>query len=375
MKILMLNYEYPPVGGGGATITAQLCRHLAGLGHSVDAATMRWRDLPHEETVNGVRIFRFPSYRRRADICRTPEMATYLLGAWRPALALARRNSYDVIHAHFIVPTSPLARHIQQHTGIPYLVTCHGSDVPGYNPDRFGFQHKLLLPYWKKLVHSADALTSPSASLKHLMLRSCPDLNIHIVPNGYEPLCFDTTRPREKKILLCSRLLPRKGFQYVIEAVKNVSLDWQVHIVGDGPFLETLQQMAAGSKTPIVFHGWLDRSDSKFKDLYETSSIFVFPSEMENFPAVLLEAMSAGLAIITSTAGGCPEVVGNAGLLIEPKNPQAIHARLTELIGNEEVRNRLAKQAKERSNLFSWDTVAQKYIECYQSIIVTHKNS
>lgn len=369
MKILTLNYEYPPAGGGGATVTAQLCEHLVQRGHQVDVVTMRYRDFPHKETHNGVRIFRFPSWRPRADICRTHEMATYLLGAWQPALKLAQKERYDIIHAHFIIPTSPLARRLHRKTGTPYLITCHGSDVPGYNPDRFSLAHKLLMPTWKKLVQDADALASPSKALAKLMQSHCPKLDITIIPNGYEITSFDPHREKKKTILLCSRLLPRKGFQYVIEAVKDLTLDWDVHIIGDGPYLETLKAQAADSKTPVIFHGWLDRDDPQFRELYETSSIFVFPSEMENFPTVLLEAMSAGLAVITSTAGGCPEVVGDAALLVEPKNPAAIRSQLLALIEAPDKRNDLAKQGVSHVRQFSWQTISERYLALYKKLI------
>ncbi len=369
MNILMLNYEYPPVGGGAAPITAQLCEHLVQQGHSLDVVTMRYGSLPHTEVVNGVRIFRTPSWRARPDICRTGEMATYLLGGRKPATALARERQYDLIHAHFIIPTSPLARTLRRRTGIPYLVTCHGSDVPGYNPDRFGVQHKLLLPYWKRLVRSADALVSPSENLKQLMLSHCPDLNIQIIPNGYEPAGFNPAHPRKNNILLCSRLFPRKGFQYVIEAVKDLSLDWQVHIIGDGTYLEQLKAKADGSKTPVIFHGWLDRDSAEFRELYETSSIFILPSEAENFPTVLLEAMSAGLAVIASTAGGCPEVVGDAGLLVRPRDTDDIRRQLIRLIDDHALRANLVKKAAERVRLFSWQTITQQHLKLYQALI------
>ena len=375
MNILMLNYEYPPVGGGASPITAQLCEHLVQAGHTIDVVTMRYGALPHGETVNGVRIFRTPSYRARPDICRTHEMATYLLGGRKPASALARQNQYDIIHAHFIIPTSPLARSIRRHTRIPYLVTCHGSDVPGYNPDRFGIEHKLLLPFWKKLVRSADALVSPSENLKQLILSHCPELNIAVIPNGYEPARFDASRPRKNNILLCSRLFRRKGFQYVIEAVKDLTLDWQVHIIGDGTYLDELKAAAKGSNTPIVFHGWLERDSARFKELYETSSIFVLPSEAENFPTVLLEAMSAGLAVIASTAGGCPEVVGDAGLLAPPKNPTEIRQKILYLVENKEIRLQYAKRGQERTRQFTWPIVAEQYAAIYQQLHPHKKNT
>jgi glycosyltransferase involved in cell wall biosynthesis len=369
MRILTLNYEYPPVGGGGATVSAQLCEHLVQSGHSVDVVTMRHKDLPHDEIVNGVRIFRVPSYRSRVDICRTHEMATYMLGGRKHILNLARQNQYDIIHAHFIIPTGPLAQYVHKHTGTPYLITCHGSDVPGYNPDRFGLAHILLMPYWKKLVRSAMSLVSPSVSLADLMKRHCPNLNITIIPNGYEGSAFNTGRRRNQSILLCSRLLRRKGFQYVIEAVKGLDLGWDVHIIGEGPYRQKLEQLAQGSKTPIIFHGWLDRDEPKFKELYETSAIFVFPSEMENFPTVLLEAMNAGCAIITSTAGGCPEVVGDAGLLVEPKDVDMLRQTLLELIGSADKRTELGQKALERVHQFSWNSVTQKYLNLYHSLI------
>jgi glycosyltransferase involved in cell wall biosynthesis len=371
MKILTLNYEYPPIGGGGATVTAQLCEHLVQLGHSVDVVTMRHKDLPAEETINGVNIFRIPSYRKQADICKTHEMATYLLGGRKPALKLAQQNHYDIIHTHFIIPTGFLVQYIHKHTGIPYLITCHGSDVPGYNPDRFGLQHKLLMPYWKKLVRTAPALVSPSMALRDLMISHCPILNVSVIPNGYETAYFQQRKKEGNSILLCSRLLPRKGFQYVIKAVKDLSLDWQVHIIGEGPYRQTLEQIAEDSKTPITFHGWLDRDDPKFRELYETSEIFIFPSEMENFPTVLLEAMSAGCAIITSTAGGCPEVVGEAGILIEPKNTMGIGKAIMELTQSPEKRAKLSQAALVRVQQFTWQSIANRYLELYHTMANT----
>lgn len=372
MKILTLNYEYPPVGGGAAPVTAQLCEHLVQLGHTVDVVTMRYGTLPHREVVNGVSVYRVPSYRARPDMCRTHEMATFLLGGRNPAMALARQNRYDVIHAHFLIPTSPLARYLRQRTGVPYLVTCHGSDVPGHNPERFVIMHKLLLPTWKTLVRSADAVVAPSQALGGKILALSPDVDVQTIPNGINLSGFDTTRPRKNRILLCSRLFAFKGFQYVIEAVKDLMLDWQVHIIGDGPYLDALKVAAEGSKTPVIFHGWLDRQSAQFRELYETSSIFVLPSEAENFPTVLLEAMSAGLAVIASTAGGCPEVVGDAGLLVPPRNPDAIRQALLDLTGNDALRLELSQKASERIDLFTWPSIAQRYLELYQALSAKH---
>ena len=363
----MLNYEFPPIGGGAGPVTLELCRQLVKFGHHVDVVTMAYDNLSGFECLDGVNIYRTPALRKRPNICHTHEMATYLGGALPKVLQLARQVRYDVIHCHFIFPTEPLALLVSKITGVPFLVTCHGSDVPGHNPDRFGLLHKLLLPGWCFLVRRTPLIISPSESLKRLIRKQAPYANVKVIPNGFNTDMFQPAA-KEKTILLCSRILPHKGFQYAIEAIKQLAPDWTVNIIGDGPFLPRLKRIAEGSETPINFLGWLDRGDRRFRRLFETGSIFIFPSEAENFPTVLLEAMAAGMAIITSTAGGCPEVVGQAALLVEPRDTEGIRLQLERLIASEDLRLKLSRAARKRTDQFSWPIVSKKYIEYYHKL-------
>ena len=148
-----------------------------------------------------------------------------------------------------------------------------------------------------------------------------------------------------------------------------MDFDWQINIIGQGPYFEELKKLADDCTMPVKFLGWLDQNDPKFKELYETSSIFVFPSEAENFPSVLLEAMSSGMAVITSTAGGCPEVVGDAGILVQPANVEEIRAAIVKLIESEDLRNELATAALDRVKIFSWQNITKQYIDCYETVI------
>jgi glycosyltransferase involved in cell wall biosynthesis len=368
MKILMLNYEFPPIGGGAAPVTRELCRQLACDGHAVDVVTMHYRGLPRYEESDGFRLWRTPAIRKRPSICHTHEMASFLIGAIPRAMRLVRENRYDVIHCHFIIPTGPLGWMLSRRFRIPLLVTCHGSDVPGYNPDRFGVTHRLIGPAWRFLVRRCQMLVSPSQSLADLIHRYEPNLAVRVIPNGIieSPV---TPAEKDKTIVLCSRLLPRKGFQYALAAVHDLDLDWQVEVIGDGPFRGELERIAAGSKTPVRFHGWLDQRDPRFTELYARGAIFVFPSESENFPSVLLEAMRAGMAIIASNAGGCPEVVGDAAMLVAPGDVEGIRKRIAELAGSSEQRRRLGEAALARVRQFGWPTVAGQYVRCYQEIV------
>jgi glycosyltransferase involved in cell wall biosynthesis len=370
MKILTLNYEFPPLGGGGAPVSYNLAKELVNQGHEIDVVTMGFSGLKRFESVEGINVYRVPCLRRKKEICHTPEMISYVLLALPTAVKLAREKRYDLNHTHFIFPTGVLSLMLKRLTGLAYVLTVHGSDVPGYNPDRFKVQHKVLAPLWKQVLRDAGRIIPLTEYLRSLILVNGPyESKITVIPNGFYPNTF-LPRTKEKKILLVSRLLRRKGFQYFLEAIKNLDLDYEINIVGDGPYLRDLKQMAGDNTTRVNFLGWLDNNSPAMKQLYETSSIFVFPSEAENFPIVLLEAMSARMAIITSNSTGCPEVVGDTALLVNPRDAVGIRECLLRLIHDDALRETMAQKAFERvQSRFLWQKVAAAYVGVYEELV------
>ena len=105
MRILMLNYEYPPLGGGASPVTKSLSEELVKLGHSVDVVTMGFKGLKRKEEINGVTVYRVPSIRKEQGVCQTHEMLSYCYSAWRFLPKLLKENEYDINHTHFIIPT------------------------------------------------------------------------------------------------------------------------------------------------------------------------------------------------------------------------------------------------------------------------------
>ena len=162
MRILTLSYEYPPLGGGGARVVDGLARQFAKLGHEVDIVTMGFRGLSDSERLDGFNIYRLASGRKRADICHTHEMIPYLLSALPRLRRLIAAKKYDINHTHFIFPDGVLAWLLCHFTGLPYVITAHGSDVPGFNQDRFQLQHALLSPLWRRVVKNAECVIFPS---------------------------------------------------------------------------------------------------------------------------------------------------------------------------------------------------------------------
>lgn len=371
LRILMPNLEYPPLGGGAGPVTRGLARALVERGHQVDVVTMGYRGLPAEDADDGVRIHRVPGIRSRLELSHVHELATYVWSGYRKALELTRKARYDLCHCHFILPTGLIPYLLRNAPGFPpYLITCHGSDVPGYNPDRFTMLHRLTPPLLRRILGHSAGVIVPSAALEQL-LRSqfgpaLPPMTR--IANGVDLSQF-TARRKEPRILVATRLFQRKGVQHVIEALAGIpDHGHQLEVAGDGPQRAELEQQAGTSGVPARFHGWLP--PGPLNRLYEQSRVFVLASSSDNFPVSLLEAMAARCAIITTRAGGCPEVVGDTGLVVEPGDVRGIRQVLSRLIQEpayaEELGNRAARRVRE---LFGWSTITARHEAAYEAAL------
>ncbi len=368
MKVLSISYEYMPIGGGGSRVVAAINEELVRLGDEVTVLTSAMKGLPAEETVNGVVVHRSPCIRQHRHYTTVPELFTTLLPAYRHGARLIRGSRPDVIHAHFILPSGLIAWALSRRFGIPYVLTAHGSDVPGYNPDRFRLLHRLLRPVWRRILSGAALVTSPSRFLARLMhLEGCP-IQVAVVPNGHWPQ-ERFGEARRNRILVVARMFPRKGIQHFIDAVSEMHNDWEFFVAGDGPQREELEARARRSAPKVRFVGFVDPETLRI--LYESSSILVFPSIQENFPMVLLEAMDAGCAIVVTNAEGCAEVVGDAGIVVPKGEPRRIREALERLVGDPALVRDLSARGEARAAALSWTRIVPRYREILQSMLPT----
>ena len=371
MKLLCLNYEYPPLGGGGAVVSKGLAEELVKAGHEVDLVTSGMKSLPEREIIGGVAIRRVWCVRRHRHYTTTAELLTQVYPSLRKALALIRTNRYDLIHTHFIYPTGLVSYLLHKITGLPYVITVHGSDVPGYNPDRFQLAHKLSHRLWVAIVSNSAGLICPSNHIKTLV-RLYSDHRATIIPNG---ITVKTPLDVEKRnqILVVSRLFKRKGVQFLLKALRDMDTDWKVLIAGDGPYLTKLKSLAKAARPNIEFLGHVQ--GTRLQELYDASKIFVFPSLRENFPVVLLEAMEAGCAIIASDIDSCREVINGAGLTTPAGNARKLKTALQGLMHNEAEICRLRTLALNRVREFAWPSVSEKYAAEFSRILASRSNA
>ena len=372
MHILTLSYEFPPIGGGGAGVVRGLAAELVKQGHSVDVVTMGFRGLPAEETVDGIHVRRVDCGRKLESKCTAREALRYVVRARPVVRAMLRENSYDFVHVHFIFPDGLVARAEVAPRGIPFIITAHGSDVPGYNPKLFfRLVHPFLTPSWRRVTRSAAAIVSPSRTLAALIEKAGPGVPVHVIPNGIDENRFRPAAKRDE-ILIATRLVERKGVQYLLHALAGSRITWPVTVIGSGEYQAELVALNESLGRPARMAGWLSNGSPEFKALLERAAIYVLPSDFENFPVSLLEAMSAGCAIVTTSGHGCEEVVGDAAALVIPGSTdrerciRELRETLEALTTDRDRATALGARARRRlDDNFAWKAVAGRYVELY----------
>jgi len=321
MKILVLCYEYPPVGGGGGRVAASVAAGLAERGHEVKVVSAGLRHLPRRAVIDGVEVLRPESFRKREDTCSVPEMALFLLTAFFPALRLCRQWRPDVIHAHFVVPTGALALALHWLTGIPYILTAHLGDVPGGVPEQTDKLFRLLGPFIQPIWKNAAAVTAVSGFVVELAKKNCA-VSAKVILNGVSmlepPDRLEIQNP--PRLVMVGRLSIQKNPLLAIRALALIKgLPWQLEVIGEGPLGDSMRECVeqSGLSERVKFSGWLAAAEVSSR--LAASDILLMTSTSEGLPMAGIEALRHGLAIVGSRIGGLMDVVaeGQNGLLCD----------------------------------------------------------
>lgn len=298
---------------------------------------MQLGELPAQQIIEGVHVTRVECGRQRQEMASPWEGLLWAHRCWPRIRDAHQATPYDITYAHFVMPAGILARRLQRTAGVPYVIIPRGSDVPGYNHERLKLAHWLARPWWRRIVRDAAAVLSPSVYLLDLMRQVEPRLQGRVLPNAIRYARFPVGN-KQPRILLCSRLVARKGLQHVLAALSDMDLPgWEVDVVGTGPYEQELRRIAQSVSIPVHFHGWINNRDPRLAQFYGQASIFALPSEAENCPVSILEGMSAGCAVITTNITGNPEVLGDTGTLVPPRDQAAIRRVLEEFTRHPEL--------------------------------------
>jgi glycosyltransferase involved in cell wall biosynthesis len=367
MKLLLINSEYPPIGGGAANASANIARLLAQRGHKVLLLTARYGDLPREETLAGVDIVRVPSLRRRKDRSSALEQISFIFSASFLVLSLPRHFKADATLAFFGLPSGAVALLLKKLHRVPYVISLRGGDVPGFRPYDFRLYHKISAPLLRLIWKNANSIVANSQGLRQLALAFDSRYDIPIIPNGVDAEQFAVSNGSwsPPRILSVGRVVHQKGFDLGLRALAQLKeLQWEWTIGGDGPQMQRLRAMAqeAGLRDRIHFAGWLPAS--QLRERYTSANLFLFPSRQEGMPNAVLEAMASGLPVVATKISGNEELVidGKTGALVPAENVDALREALRLLLVDAQKCERMGRAARQRvEESFTWTRVADQY--------------
>jgi glycosyltransferase involved in cell wall biosynthesis len=371
LRVLVICYEYPPVGGGGGRIAALVAQRLAGRGHRLRVLTAGLSPLPKEETIGGVSVRRAFSGRRRPDLCTVPEMAIYAAAHAASVLVELKRFGPDVVHVHFGVPSGAVAWWGTRFVRVPYVLTAHLGDVPGGAPEQTDRLFQFLQPFTVPIWRGAAAVTAVSASVAVLVKRAYR-LHARVINNGIDMQRRLSPTPEVRagplRLVWCGRMQEQKNLGPAIEGLAPLrGRDWNLDVIGDGPLRADIEARCGrvGLTGHVRFRGWREGAD--VQDALSDADALFLPSLSEGSPVVALEAMRAGLAFVASRIDSMADLIddGENGLLCDPKRPESFATALATLLDD---RARLAAmRASSLARAPRFD--AERMVDDYESVL------
>lgn len=373
MKIGMVLY---PTFGGSGVVGTELGKALARKGHQVHFITysqpvrlgsFHENIFYHEVSVSNYPLFDYQPYET--------ELASKLVD-------VVKYEKLDLLHVHYAIPHASAAFMAQQilkthGINIPFITTLHGTDITLVGKDP-SFE-----PVIRFCINVSNAVTTVSESLKEDTIKHFAiERPINVIPNfiqleeKIQDLAFNELRTKYAKAgqkIIChvSNFRPVKRIEDVILTFNEIQkqVDSKLILVGDGPDRNAAEKLSRelGLMDHVIFFGKVRDTNH----ILEFSDLFLLPSETESFGLAALEAMAAGVPVISSNTGGIPEVnlQGFSGYLSEVGDIQSMSENAIALLSNEEKLSTFKIQAKKQASLFSLDLILPQYEGLYHEVL------
>jgi phosphatidyl-myo-inositol dimannoside synthase len=378
LRILILDNEFPPLGGGTGVINYHLMKEFDTCGAWCDLVTSSRSRREYQEDTFGQRgrIFKVPVDNKNIHHSSNLELIRYAARGLRWAYRLQKTKPYDVCLAFAGVPAGAVAFALRRLTGLPYILSLQGPDVPWYE-QRYNWLYPILLPLITTVWRHAAVVTAQSQENKRLALQTIPNLPIRIIPNGVEMAVFrPVDRPggvRPLTLLCVGRLIERKGQHHLLQAVALLQQrgyvdQVKVVFVGTGDFEQRLRQLCSELhlQDNVAFAGFRERDE--VPAFYQTADVFVLPSFNEGMSVALLEALGAGLPVIVTDTGGTVELVCDNGLIVPWANPPLLAEAIETFLRQPQLCQRMGEKSREVAQRFTWQTAANTYLSLFQQV-------
>lgn len=366
---------YPTFGGSGVVAT-ELGKALAKKGHEVHFITYaqpvrlgsyRENIFYHEVAVSNYPLFEFQPYET--------ELASKLVD-------VVKHEKLDLLHVHYAIPHASaafMAQQILESQGIkiPFVTTLHGTDITLVGKD------KSFEPVISFCINKSNAVTAVSESLrKDTFTHFNTDREIHVVPNFIQsspeiPLTELLERRRkyasdnERIICHVSNFRPVKRVEDVIHIFKRINdeIPARLMLIGDGPDRYNAERLCRdlGVGNRVIALGKI-RDAAK---LVQLTDLFLLPSETESFGLAALEAMAEGIPVVSTNAGGIPEVNkdGYSGYLSNVGDIEQMSKNAIKILSDDDILKKFKQNARAQSELFSLEKILPIYEDIYTVVL------
>jgi glycosyltransferase involved in cell wall biosynthesis len=407
LNICLLSYRSNPHCGGQGVYLKNLSRALTDIGHRVEVVSGPPdpgldADIPIFrpaclDLYNPENLFRVPTLKELCDPVNVMEWAgvstmgfpePFTFGIRAQRYLRTRLQRYDIVHDNQSLSYGIWS--IAQR--IPTVATIHHP----ITVDR-DIAIRSVRPFWKKLKHLRwfsfiGMQKRVSRTLKRIVTVSecarndiarefkIPRDRFRIVPNGINTDLFypipDIPREPGRIIVTTSSDVPLKGLYYLLHAVADVARRRAIRLVvvgtpkKNGGIVRLIRRLGIGDR--ITFTGRI--SDAEFVRQYARAAMAVVASVYEGFGLPAGEAMACGVPVISTTGGALPEVVGDAGVLVPPKDHQALARSVTDLLDHPEQAAELGARGHRRVlRHFTWKRAAEKTVDAYRETIHAYR--
>ncbi len=372
MKIAIVCY---PTFGGSGVVATELGIALAKLNHEVHFITYKQPvrlDLLnpnihfHEVHVPTYPLFLYQPYELA--------LSSKLVG-------IIKKHNIDVLHVHYAIPhayAGYMAKKMLEEEGIyiPMLTTLHGTDITLVG------NHPNYKPAVTFSINNSDIVTSVSQSLKDDTLRLFNiKQDIKVVPNFIDVSQQKTSftdcqrevmaAPEERIVTHISNFRPVKRITDIIDIFNNIQKEMPAKLlmVGEGPERKPAEQKCKelGIKDKVIFLG----NSNEIDKILCFSDLFLLPSERESFGLAALEAMVNKVPVISSNAGGIPEVNrhGVSGYLSNVGDVEEMSANAIKILKDDDVLEQFKENAYKEAKTFDVNEIVPKYIALYEGAL------
>jgi phosphatidyl-myo-inositol dimannoside synthase len=379
MKILMLDNEYPPLGGGMGTVNQALLHEFSALPDlHIDLVTSALGDefeqLIHSERI---RIYKVPVQNNNIHHSSNPELLRYSWHSFLLARKLYRQQRYQLCFAWSAVPAGAVAYALYREFSLPYLVWVSGPDIPGFER-RYRYLYPLLLPLLRRVWKAARVTIVKCQGEADMIHRYEPHLPLHIIPNGVDRSTFKSperhTHQGPLRVICVARLIERKGQHHLLQAARQLleeGIDLQVSLVGTGDSLSEFQNLAADLHIThrVSFSGYVARED--LPEHFSKADVFVLPSFNEGMSLAALEALSSGLPLLLTRTGGTEWLVkdGFNGYSFDWGNVDSLAQCLRKLATNRHLLVEMGRASHQLASHYEWNKISSRYLDLFSASI------